>query len=322
MTEHHKEVPKSWMPSVSIILPTLNAAGTLERAIGSALAQTLEDWELICVDNGSTDETVRKLRTVASHDSRVRVLAEPAPGAGPARNTGLGAARGRFIAFLDADDQFAAENALATLVQHATRSGAKVCGGSMQVQLRDGTAVEDFEDLNRGFRFEKTEKRDYRGYQFDYGFYRFIYERELLTSTGIKFPHYKRFQDPPFFVRSMLAAGSFYALAQTTYVHHAAHRKLNWDADEVSGLLAGLTDNLLLSRQNRLETLHRVTVERLTAEFAHVIQRQLGQGSPAVMRAAARCLSVIDISLLDPARKELLLAHHRQRLRPPHRAAI
>jgi glycosyltransferase involved in cell wall biosynthesis len=309
-------------PSVSVIVPALNAAATVARSLASIATQSLPDWELIVVDNGSTDQTADIVREAASTEPRIKVLSEATPGAGAARNRGVRAARGQFIAFLDADDQFAAENTLASLVQHATWSGARVCGGSMQVQLPDGTAVEDFEDLNRGFRFDKTEKRDYRGYQFDYGFYRFIYERELLTSTGIKFPHYKRFQDPPFFVRCMLAAESFYALSETTYVQHLNHHKLTWDEVEVTGLLAGLTDNLLLSRQHRLETLHRITVERFTAEFAHVIQRQLGQGSPAVMRAAARCLSVIDISLLDPARKELLLAHHRQRFRSPQRAAI
>jgi glycosyltransferase involved in cell wall biosynthesis len=88
-------------PEVSIILPTYNRADTIGRAVQSVLAQTFEDWELVVVDDGSSDGTQEVL---AGIDPRIRVLRQANAGVGAARNTGLAAARGRLLTFLDSDD--------------------------------------------------------------------------------------------------------------------------------------------------------------------------------------------------------------------------
>lgn len=91
-------------PKVSIILPAYNHAHFLPESIGSALGQTYPDFELILVDDGSTDQT-REL--VAGYlDPRIRYHYQDNRGLAAARNTGLRLARGEFIAFLDADDLF------------------------------------------------------------------------------------------------------------------------------------------------------------------------------------------------------------------------
>ncbi|UCI29356.1 glycosyltransferase family 2 protein [Mesorhizobium sp. B4-1-4] len=90
-------------PEVSIILPTYNRADTIMRAVGSVLNQTFSDWELIVVDDGSTDATPRVDFTI---DSRIRLIRQKNQGVAAARNTGLAAAKGRFIAFLDSDDEW------------------------------------------------------------------------------------------------------------------------------------------------------------------------------------------------------------------------
>lgn len=92
------------VPKISVIMAVYNAAHYVGRSIRSVLAQTMDDFELICVDDGSTDDSVQKLQDWAERDSRVRVLARPHAGACTALNTGLEAARGRLIAFLDNDD--------------------------------------------------------------------------------------------------------------------------------------------------------------------------------------------------------------------------
>ena len=107
----------------------------MDRAITLVLMQTLKDRELICVDNGSSDATGRKLGQATAAHKRVSILSEATPGAGPARNTGRLAARGTFVAFLDADDQFAAPETLAKLVRSATQSGVTISGGSMRLEL-------------------------------------------------------------------------------------------------------------------------------------------------------------------------------------------
>lgn len=90
-------------PEVSIILPTYNRADTLMRAIGSVLNQTFGDWELIVVDDGSTDATPQLDFTI---DPRIRLIRQKNQGVAAARNTGLASAKGHFIAFLDSDDEW------------------------------------------------------------------------------------------------------------------------------------------------------------------------------------------------------------------------
>jgi len=93
------------MPTVSVVIPTYNRAELLTRAIDSVLAQTYDDFELLVVDDGSTDDT--EAVVTAYDDDRVRYLAhETNRGANPARNTGIEAAEGEFVAFLDSDDEW------------------------------------------------------------------------------------------------------------------------------------------------------------------------------------------------------------------------
>ena len=90
-------------PLVSVVIPTYNRATLLARALDSALAQTLSDFEVLVVDDGSTDETEAVVRGCG--DDRVRYLRQPTnQGVSAARNRGLQEARGPFIAFLDSDD--------------------------------------------------------------------------------------------------------------------------------------------------------------------------------------------------------------------------
>jgi glycosyltransferase involved in cell wall biosynthesis len=94
------------MPTVSVITPAYNAAAYLTASVESVLRQTLADLELLIVDDGSTDATVALARQLAAADPRVRVLTQPNAGPGPARNTGIRHATGRYFAFIDSDDEW------------------------------------------------------------------------------------------------------------------------------------------------------------------------------------------------------------------------
>ena len=93
------------LPSISVIVPVYNAAGSLHRSLRSVLRQTLPDFELIVVDDCSTDESAYIMGGYRALDDRVRVFSTAKNGGpGVARNIGLSHARGRYIAFLDSDD--------------------------------------------------------------------------------------------------------------------------------------------------------------------------------------------------------------------------
>lgn len=92
-------------PLVSIVMPAYNAAGFIDDAIHSVLGQTFEEWELIVVDDHSTDKTFEVVGQFK--DERVRAIAlKRNGGAAKARNRGVSAARGRYICFIDADDMW------------------------------------------------------------------------------------------------------------------------------------------------------------------------------------------------------------------------
>lgn len=91
-------------PSVSIITPVYNAKRFIEATIKSVQAQTFTDWEMILVDDGSTDGSPELIKKLSEADPRLRLIVQKNSGPAIARNTGLKEAKGRFICFLDADD--------------------------------------------------------------------------------------------------------------------------------------------------------------------------------------------------------------------------
>lgn len=92
-------------PAVSVIIPVKNRPETVVEAIRSVQAQTFDDWELLVVDDGSTDSTPSVLRDAARDDPRVRVIElATSGGAGAARNAGIDAAHGPYLSFLDSDN--------------------------------------------------------------------------------------------------------------------------------------------------------------------------------------------------------------------------
>jgi glycosyltransferase involved in cell wall biosynthesis len=91
------------MSLVSVVMPTYNRADTIERAIRSVVAQTYCNWELLVVDDGSTDDTAELIQGI---DSRVKIIKQENRGFVGARNRCLQESRGKYIAFLDSDDEW------------------------------------------------------------------------------------------------------------------------------------------------------------------------------------------------------------------------
>ncbi len=92
-------------PTVSIVTPTYNSEDFIDETIASVVSQTYPDWEMILVDDGSTDSTVARIEEWVQRDSRISLLVnEQNLGPGPSRNAAVDRSRGRYIAYLDSDD--------------------------------------------------------------------------------------------------------------------------------------------------------------------------------------------------------------------------
>lgn len=94
------------IPKVSVIIPVYNAHDYLHQSLDSVMGQTLREIEIICVDDGSADDSLSVLKEYQNRDSRISVISQKNSGAGAARNRGLDVARGEYLSFLDADDFF------------------------------------------------------------------------------------------------------------------------------------------------------------------------------------------------------------------------
>ena len=96
-------------PLVSIVIPVYNAEKFLSECLESVCAQTLKDIEIICVNDGSTDGSAEIVSEFASRDKRIHVITQSNAGENAARNSGIAAARGRWIGFVDSDDKVSPE---------------------------------------------------------------------------------------------------------------------------------------------------------------------------------------------------------------------
>lgn len=125
-------------PLVSVIMPAYNAQGFIEEAIRSVQAQTVTDWELLVLDDGSSDATVEIVSALAQEDPRIRFLKnEQNMGTARTRNRALELSRGRYLAFLDCDDLWR-QDKLERQLEKMQQTGAALCYTSYAVVDENG----------------------------------------------------------------------------------------------------------------------------------------------------------------------------------------
>lgn len=254
------------MSKISIIIPCYNVEKYLRMCLDSVLRQTMSDIEVICIDDGSIDTTPEILDEYHLCDSRVLVIHQSNQGVSAARNLGMRSASGEFIAFMDSDDFYPDCTTLQLLYSKSVENHALVCGGSFSTYDDSSGRISTrfFGDYAK-YTFRKEGWISFYDYQFDFGYQRFLYNRSFLLEHNIFFPPYKRFQDPPFFVKSMILAGSFYSIPNIVYRYRIGIQEepISWRPEKLHDMLSGHLDVLRISSQYQLAQLHALTVRRL-----------------------------------------------------------
>ena len=258
-----------YIPKVSVIIPVYNVEQYLRECLDSIVNQTLHDIEIICVDDGSTDNSLEILKEYAKKDNRITVISRENKGVGFSRNQGINYGKGDFIAFMDPDDYYPTNIVLQTLYEKAKENNVNISGGALIVyDEQQDKKIKRTDFFNY---FEKNKLWSYSDFQYDYGYQRFIYNRKMIIDNKIYFPNYRRFQDPPFMVNAFIAAKTFYAVNDYTYVYRWAHKNVNWTEEKVYHLLQGLRDNLVMTVQNSLGKLYDSTLIRINKEYKTII---------------------------------------------------
>jgi glycosyltransferase involved in cell wall biosynthesis len=128
-------------PTVSVLTTAYNVAAYVSEAIASVRAQTIDDWEMVLVDDGSTDDTVGIVRRHAQADPRVRLLEPGRLGRVGALNVGLAEARGRYVAVLDADDVCSPDRLALQIREFGRARGVTLVGSGCVEMDREGRDI-------------------------------------------------------------------------------------------------------------------------------------------------------------------------------------
>jgi succinoglycan biosynthesis protein ExoO len=206
-------------PSVTVIIAAYNCEAFLSRAIASVTGQSLSPSEILIVDDCSTDGTRDVIRAAAAADQRVKMIALPGNG-GPsaARNAGIDAARGDWIAMLDADDAFAPTR-LDQLVRFAVTTDADLVADDLAYYDAAADRV-----TGRGFGTATDASqspvtlRDYfahnlaSGTSFDWGLLKPIFRRHFMAKTGVRYKAGLRHGEDFQLVTELLSQGAVFRL--------------------------------------------------------------------------------------------------------------
>ncbi len=248
--------------NISVIIPTYNVELNLQECLNSVLSQNKEHFEVICVDDGSEDETLKLLQYFEKKYKNIRVIESTHKGVSFVRNLGIREAKGEYICFMDADDMYPENDVLSTLYTIAKNTSADIVGGSFSDFSDTENCISYDGDLS-GYTFHKDGWIDYRDYQFDYGFHRFIFRREFLMSNHIFFPELVRFQDPPFLVKALHMAGGFEATSKIVYKYRLSASGVEWTENKICDCISGIAQNMIFARQEGYDRLYDYSVCRL-----------------------------------------------------------
>ncbi len=208
-------------PLVSVVIPVFNKAQHLQDCLSSILTQSLENIEVICVEDGSMDESPAILEELANRDPRVLIVRNSAnSGAGPSRNVGIHLARGRFIQFTDADD-ILPRDALQTLYELATTDRVRLARGSLEA-----IGVPDNLDSFNVYRetwicSERHNARfqNERDLWVPWWHFSYLIDLSFLREVRAFYPNLSDGEDPFFIATLLVEAETVSTTSHTTYLY-------------------------------------------------------------------------------------------------------
>ena len=250
---------------ISIIIPIYNSEKFLSLSLNNVLSQSLENIEILCIDDGSSDNSLQILKNYEKIDKRLKIIHQNNGGAGKARNTGIKISRGKFISFFDSDDLYPSNLTLSLMYNKAIKNNAIIIGGGLRYFTEENGTIYLFNNKEILFEFEGT--INFIDYQYDLFYQRFIYNTNFLKKNKLFFPNYLRYEDPPFFIKTMVLAKKFYAMENITYYYRESNKTTIFNEKKVEDIYKGLNDSLILSERMHLYILYCRIMWHLNAEI-------------------------------------------------------
>lgn len=238
---------------VSVIVPVYNAGKYLKQCLDSILNQTFKDFEVICVNDGSTDNSAEILEKYAKQDCRIILISQENAGVSAARNTALDRAQGDYIAFVDSDD-YIKKNFLSALYATAQDTGADITASDI-VYDKDGRLQGNNYLSRQTFKVKEplvSTNQDKARFVKSKVICNKLYRAKLLNNNNIRFVRDVKFGEDIYFlfVASMLA--SSIALTRKTCYYY----RINKAASTYGAFSSNLVFDLIKSLDNINEYIH------------------------------------------------------------------
>jgi len=230
------DVPESCSsePLFSIIMPVYNREQELRQSIRSVLQQTFADFELILVDDASTDRTAEVAGQLAAADPRIQLIRLPEnTGPGPARNAGIRVARGTYLRFCDSDD-YLPPGSLEALASKASEGKVDLIAGNLarwQGPLREARDCRGPWSIVRDVDSENL--MDLPELWSMLYFQRCAFRREFVQENGVEFPALRRGEDPLYMAEVVSRARSFSLIQDIVYLSHIRPRERSFCFQEL-----------------------------------------------------------------------------------------
>lgn len=265
-------------PLVSVIVPVYNAERYLIQLLDSLVHQTLSDIEIICVDDSSTDSSRDILQFYAALDCRVILLSQPNLGGGAARNCGMKQARGKYYAFMDADD-FCSPDMLLKLSDTAEKDHAEiVVSKRCDYHTRNGKYIEDYpfsaELLNLPSPFAGADYPDHLYYYCRSAPWGKLFSVEFIRSNNLSFQEIRNSNDMYFNLMSLSLAQRISIMDQAFYFYRIGMKNNTQALKYKNPLLFLDAMNQIKKELTEKELFHRYEKsfkEILCMEFYYII---------------------------------------------------
>jgi CDP-glycerol glycerophosphotransferase len=206
------------MAQISVIVPAYDVADYLGECLDSVLGQGVDDLEVVVVDDGSTDATVAIARRYADRDDRVKLIRQANHGLGHARNTGVAAATGDHLAFVDSDDRLP-DGALARLLASLERTGSDFATGNIERFDETGTWPCAFVRKTFWRRRLRTHVTRFRWLLHDRMAQNKLWRRAFWDEHALRFPEGCLHEDIPVVVPAQFMARSVDVLPEPVYLY-------------------------------------------------------------------------------------------------------
>jgi len=231
---------------VSVIVPIYNASAVLDRCIRSVLGQSYQDFELILIDDGSTDSSLEICHRYSSHDNRIKIVSQKNSGVSTARNTGIDTSTGDWITFLDSDDELT-PNCLTSMVRLVEVDNQMIC---CSAKKGTGSIFVTFND--DGF---DTHSNVTAGPVLLFGApWGKLYNANIVKRNKIRFnTHIAKNEDTIFFWEYMQYVSKISTSSEIGYIYYVSYNPLSLHNKMVDPSLILQTRDILHEELNELK---------------------------------------------------------------------